>query len=58
MNMRGRGIAALLAAMIGIVVTIVDGADDGFSLWNGVAIACFLVTGIFGVVYITAPRDV
>ncbi|MET0143531.1 MAG: hypothetical protein ABW122_01850 [Ilumatobacteraceae bacterium] len=57
MSTRIRGITALLAAIIGIIVTVIDGAGDGFSLWNGVAIACFAVTGAYGVVYITRPGD-
>ena len=42
----------LLAAALGIVVTILDAADDGFSIWNGVALACFAIVAIYGVAYL------
>jgi hypothetical protein len=51
--MRTRGIVMLIAAVVGIVVTIVDGADDGFSFWNGVSLACFAVVAVYGAAYIT-----
>jgi hypothetical protein len=38
----------LIAAVVGIVVTIIDAADDGFSVWNGVALVCFVVVGLYG----------
>ena len=51
-DMRTRGFVMLLAAVVGIVVTILDAADDGFSLWNGVGIVCFIVVGLYGVSYV------
>jgi hypothetical protein len=50
--MRTRGIVMLLAAAVGIVVTILDAIDDGFSLWNGVGLACFAIVAIYGVAYL------
>ncbi len=41
----------LIAAVVGIVVTILDAADDGFSIWNGIGIACFVVVGLYGASY-------
>jgi hypothetical protein len=50
--MRTRGFVMLLAAVVGIIVTILDAADDGFSLWNGVGIACFVIVGLYGLSYV------
>jgi len=42
----------LLAAVVGIVVTVLDAADDGFSVWNGVGLVCFVVVGLYGLAYV------
>ena len=49
MRTTARGIAMLVAAIVGIVVTFIDGVDDGFSLWNSIAIVCFFVVGLYGI---------
>jgi hypothetical protein len=54
---RLRGFIMLLVGLIGIVVTILDGADDGFSVWNGIAIVCFAVVLIYGFLYLTNRRS-
>jgi hypothetical protein len=54
---RLRGFIMLLVGLIGIVVTIFDGADDGFSLWNGIAIVCFVVVLIYGYLYLSNRRS-
>jgi hypothetical protein len=43
----------LIAAVVGIVVTILDAADDGFSVWNGIGLACFIIVGVYGISYFT-----
>ena len=53
MTLRARGLTMLLAAAFGILVTILDGASDGFSVWNGIAIGCFVVVGLYGTSYVT-----
>jgi hypothetical protein len=50
---RTRGLASLVAAILGIVVTAIDAADDGFSVWNAISIICFAVVFIYGVLYFT-----
>ena len=54
---RLRGFIMLIVGLIGIVVSILDGADDGFSLWNGIAIACFVVVLIYGYLYLANRRS-
>jgi len=54
---RLRGFIMLLVGLVGIVVTILDGADDGFSLWNGIAIVCFAVVLIYGYLYLANRRS-
>jgi len=54
---RLRGFIILLVGLVGIVVTILDGADDGFSLWNGIAIVCFAVVLIYGYLYLANRRS-
>jgi hypothetical protein len=51
--MRARGVAMLIAAVVGIVVTILDAIDDGFSIWNGIGLACFAIVGIYGISYVS-----
>ena len=43
-----RGIAMLVAGCVGIIVSILDAVDDGFSVWNGISIACFVVVLLYG----------
>jgi hypothetical protein len=52
MTLRLRGVFMLLAAVLGIVVNVLDAADDGFSVWNGVGIALFIVVGVYGLAWI------
>ena len=48
----------LAAAVLGIVVNVVDAADDGFSVWNGIGIALFVVVGAYGLEWIlNSSRD-
>jgi hypothetical protein len=49
MSLSARGIAMLVAGFVGIVVSILDAVDDGFSVWNGISIACFVVVLLYGV---------
>ena len=46
----------LIVGAIGIVVSVLDAADDGFSLWNGIAIACFVVVVLYGYLYLATRR--
>ena len=48
MTLRLRGVLMLIAAVAGIVVNVIDAADDGFSVWNGISIACFVVVLLYG----------
>jgi hypothetical protein len=57
-NSQVRGIVSIVVGAIGIVANIIDGADDGFSLWNGIAIVCFLVMIGYGYLYLTERRTV
>jgi hypothetical protein len=34
---------------VGIIVSVLDAIDDGFSVWNGVSIACFVVVLLYGI---------
>jgi hypothetical protein len=45
-----------LVAVVGIVANVIDGADDGFSVWNAVAIVCFGVVLVYGYLYLTERR--
>jgi hypothetical protein len=49
MRTTARGLAMLVAAVVGIVVTIIDGADDGFSIWNAIGLVCFAIVGLYGI---------
>lgn len=53
-----RGIVSIVVGAIGIIVNIIDGADDGFSLWNGIGIVCFLVMIVYGYLYLTERRTI
>jgi len=53
-----RGIVSIVVGLIGIITSIIDGADDGFSLWNGIAIVCFLVMIAYGYLYLTERRTI
>jgi hypothetical protein len=52
MGQRVRGLVMTATALLGIVVNVIDGIDDDFSVWNGVGIACFLVVLGYGLVYL------
>ena len=52
MRTRARGVVMTLTAILGIVVNVIDGIDDDFSVWNGIGIVCFLVVLAYGVVYL------
>jgi hypothetical protein len=54
---RLRGFVMLIVGAVGIVVTILDASDDGFSLWNAIAIACFVVVAIYGYLYLANRRS-
>ena len=41
-----------MAAVLGIVVNVLDAADDGLSVWNGIGIALFIVVGVYGLAWI------
>jgi hypothetical protein len=53
-----RGIVSIIVGAIGIVMNIIDGTDDGFSLWNGIAIVCFLIMIAYGFLYLTERRTI
>jgi len=57
MRLRTRGIVMIVAAIVGIVVTIIDAADDGFSAWNAVSIICFAIVLLYGYLYVTEGRS-
>lgn len=46
----------VVAAVVGIVATVIDAADDGFGAWNAVAIVCFAVVLMYGYLYVTERR--
>ena len=52
MGIRVRGFVMTVVSIVGIVVNVIDGIDDDFSVWNGVGIACFLVVLGYGLVYL------
>lgn len=52
MGTRVRGFVMTATSVLGIVVNVIDGIDDDFSVWNGVGIACFLVVLGYGLVYL------
>jgi hypothetical protein len=54
MRLRSRGLVMTVLGIVGIVVTILDAADDGFSVWNAVAIVCFAVVLFYGYLYFRA----
>jgi hypothetical protein len=41
-----------LTAIVGIIVNVIDGIDDDFSVWNGIGIVCFLVMLAYGLAYL------
>ena len=56
MSTRVRGFVLTVTAIIGIVVNVIDGIDDDFSLWNGVGIVCFLVVLGYGLAYLRSDN--
>ena len=56
MDQHKRGIAMVVAAIVGIVVTIGDAVDDGLSVWNVIGIMAFVVVLVYGALYLTAAR--
>jgi hypothetical protein len=40
MTDRVRGIIISVAFVVALVATVIDGVNDGFSVWNWVTIAC------------------
>lgn len=52
MGTRVRGFVMTVVSSVGVVVNVIDGIDDDFSIWNGIAIVCFLVMLAYGVVYL------
>ena len=53
MALRVRGVVMILVAVVGVVVAIFDGIDDGFSVWNLVSIVCFAVVLLYGLSYLS-----
>lgn len=49
---RVRGFVMTVVSIVGIVVSVIDGIDDDFSIWNGVGIVCFLVVLAYGLAYL------
>jgi hypothetical protein len=56
-GVRTRGVVMIVAAVVGIVATVIDAADDGFSAWNAVEIVGFAVVLLCGYLYVTARRS-
>ena len=56
MSLSPRGIAMLVAGFVGIIVSILDAVDDGFSVWNGISIVCFVVVLLYGVRELASRR--
>jgi hypothetical protein len=54
MGTRVRGFVMTAVSILGVVANVIDGIDDDFSIWNGVAIVCFLVVLAYGLVYLRA----
>jgi len=52
MGTRFRGVVMTVVSSVGVLVNVIDAIDDDFSIWNGVAIVCFLVMLGYGVVYL------
>jgi hypothetical protein len=50
-SLRIRGLVVVVLSVIGIIVNIIDAVDDGFSVWNGIGIACFVVVLAYGAKY-------
>lgn len=44
-----RGLIITVAFAIAIVATVIDGIDDGFSVWNWITIACGLLLIPYGI---------
>ncbi len=40
MTDRVRGIIITVAFVLAVLATVIDGIDDGFSIWNWITIAC------------------
>jgi hypothetical protein len=55
--LRTRGLVMIVAAVLGIAVTLIDAADDGFSTWNAVSIVCFAIVLVYGYLYLTERRS-
>jgi hypothetical protein len=56
MSVRVRGFVMTAVGVLGIVVNVIDAVDDGFSVWDGIGIACFLVVVAYGLSYLRADR--
>jgi hypothetical protein len=54
--MRARGLAMVVAAVVGILVTVFDAVDDGFSVWNLISIVCFGIVLLYGISYLSSSR--
>jgi len=52
MGTRVRGLVMTVVSIVGIVVNVIDGIDDDFSVWNGIGIVCFLIVLAYGLVYL------
>lgn len=57
MGLRTRGLVMIVVSVVGIVVNVLDAADDGFSVWNAVAIVCFAVVVLYGYLYFRAASS-
>jgi hypothetical protein len=56
-GLRTRGLVMIVVSVVGIVVNVLDAADDGFSVWNAVAIVCFAVVVLYGYLYFRAASS-
>ena len=53
MTDRVRGIIITVAFAIAVVATVIDGINDGFSIWNWVTIACAAILIPYGLALTT-----
>ena len=47
-----RGLVMTVVAILGILLNVIDGVDEDFSVWNGAAIVCFLIFLAYGISYL------
>jgi hypothetical protein len=54
MRLQVRGFVMTVISVVGIIVNVIDGIDDDFSIWNGIGIVCFLIVLAYGITYLRA----